>query len=178
LTPDVLDAIPFRNCGPFRAGAWITDFAVPAAPERSHRYTFYVGTRNGGLWKTENGGTTFRSIFDATGQWSIGAVAVAPSDERVVWAGTGESFVVRYSYPGNGVHRSTDAGETWQHMGLAATRHIARILIRRTRTPSTWHRWGRCTRRRRTAASTVPATAAARGITCSRSRTRSGSSSW
>jgi photosystem II stability/assembly factor-like uncharacterized protein len=132
VTPAVLDAIPFRNFGPFRAGAWITDFAVPAAPERSHRYTFYVGTRNGGLWKTENGGTTFRSIFDATGQWSIGAVAVAPSDERVVWAGTGESFVVRYSYPGNGVYRSTDAGETWQHMGLAATRHIARILIHPT----------------------------------------------
>jgi photosystem II stability/assembly factor-like uncharacterized protein len=132
LTPAVLDAIPFRNFGPFRAGAWITDFAVPAAPERSHRYTFYVGTRNGGLWKTENGGTTFRSIFDATGQWSIGAVAVAPSDERVVWAGTGESFVVRYSYPGNGVYRSTDAGKTWQHMGLAATRHIARILIHPT----------------------------------------------
>lgn len=129
LTPAVLGAIPFRNFGPFRAGAWITDFAVPAAPARSHRYTFYVGTRNGGLWKTENGGTTFRSIFDATGQWSIGAVAVAPSDERVVWAGTGESFVVRYSYPGNGVYRSTDAGETWQHMGLVATRHIARILI-------------------------------------------------
>jgi photosystem II stability/assembly factor-like uncharacterized protein len=132
LTPAVLDAIPFRNFGPFRAGAWITDFAVPAAPDRSHRYTVYVGTRNGGLWKTENGGTTFRSIFDATGQWSIGAVAVAPSDERVVWAGTGESFVVRYSYPGNGVYKSTDAGETWQHMGLAATRHIARILIHPT----------------------------------------------
>jgi hypothetical protein len=132
VTPAVLDAIPFRNFGPFRAGAWITDFAVPAALERSHRYTFYVGTRNGGLWKTENGGTTFRSIFDATGQWSIGAVAVAPSDERVVFAGTGESFVVRYSYPGNGVYKSTDAGETWQHMGLAATRHIARILVHPT----------------------------------------------
>lgn len=65
-TTAVLDAIPFRNLGPFRAGAWITDFAVPAAPERSHRYTFYVGTRNGGLWKTDNGGTTFHSIFDAT----------------------------------------------------------------------------------------------------------------
>jgi photosystem II stability/assembly factor-like uncharacterized protein len=129
LTPAVLDALPFRNFGPFRAGAWITDFAVPATPERSHRYTFYVGTRNGGLWKTDNGGTTFRSIFDETGQWSIGAVAVAPSDARVVWAGTGESFVVRYSYPGNGVYKSTDGGDTWQHMGLAPTRHIARILI-------------------------------------------------
>lgn len=129
LTPAVLDAIPFRNVGPFRAGAWITDFGVPAAPARAHRYTFYVGTRNGGLWKTENGGTTFRSLFDSTDQWSIGAVAVAPSDERVVWVGTGESFVVRYSYPGNGVYKSADGGETWQHMGLSPTRHIARILI-------------------------------------------------
>jgi photosystem II stability/assembly factor-like uncharacterized protein len=127
--PQVLESFEFRNLGPFRAGAWITDFAVPTTPERSHQYTFYVGTRNGGVWKTENNGATFRPIFDAVGQQSIGAVAVAPSDERVVWVGTGESFVVRYSYAGDGVYKSTDAGQTWQHMGLRPTQHISRILI-------------------------------------------------
>jgi len=132
ITPDVLDSFEFRNMGPFRAGAWITDFAVPAAPERSHRYTFYVGTRNGGVWKTTNNGATFEPIFDAMAQQSIGAVAVAPSDERIVWVGTGESFVVRYSYPGDGVYKSTDAGATWQHMGLRPTQHISRILIHPT----------------------------------------------
>ncbi len=68
VTPDVLNGFEFRNMGPFRAGAWITDFAVPATPERSHRYTFYVGTRNGGVWKTENNGATFKPVFDAAGQ--------------------------------------------------------------------------------------------------------------
>ncbi len=132
VTPDLLNSFEFRNMGPFRAGAWITDFAVPATPERSHRYTFYVGTRNGGVWKTTNNGATFAPIFDAVGQQSIGAVAVAPSDEQVVWVGTGESFVVRYSYPGDGVYKSNDAGATWQHMGLRPTQHISRILIHPT----------------------------------------------
>ena len=124
-----LDDFSFRNLGPWRTGAWITDFAVPTAPAREHQYTFYVGTRNGGLWKTRNGGTTFAPIFDATGQWSIGAVAVAPSDANTVWVGTGESYVARYSYAGDGVYKSTDAGTTWRHMGLPDSHHISRILI-------------------------------------------------
>lgn len=129
---DMLAGFEFRNMGPFRAGAWITDFAVPATPEKSHRQTFYVGTRNGGVWKTENNGTTFRPIFDSTNQQSIGAVAVAPSNERIVWVGTGESFIVRWSVSGNGVYKSTDGGTTWAHMGLAPTQHISRILIHPT----------------------------------------------
>jgi len=132
LTPDVLDALEFRNMGPFRTGAWITDFAVPAAPERAHRNTIYVGTRHGGVWKTTNSGTTFEPVFDQTGQYSIGAVAVAPSDQNQVWVGTGESFVVRYSYSGDGIYKSTDAGAAWQHMGLGETHHLSRILIHPT----------------------------------------------
>jgi photosystem II stability/assembly factor-like uncharacterized protein len=125
----LLDSFEFRNFGPFRASAWVTDFAVPMTPERSHRYTFYVGTRNGGVWKTENAGITFEPVFDGMDQQAIGAVAVAPSDENVVWVGTGDPYVVRWSYAGNGVYKSVDAGRTWEHMGLDGTRHIARIVI-------------------------------------------------
>jgi photosystem II stability/assembly factor-like uncharacterized protein len=132
LNEALLNDLQFRNLGPWRTGAWVTDFAVPASPAREHRYTFYVATRNGGLWKTQNGGTTFEPVFDATGQHSIGAVAVAPSDPNTVWAGTGESYVARYSYSGDGVYKSTDGGRTWQNMGLRDSHHIVRIAIHPT----------------------------------------------
>ena len=128
----LLNDFQFRNLGPWRTGAWVTDFAVPEGNTREQRYTFYVGTRNGGLWKTINGGTTFEPVFDATNQSSIGAVAVAPSNANVVWAGTGESYVARYSYYGDGVYKSTDAGKSWQHMGLRDSHHISRIIVHPT----------------------------------------------
>ncbi|HXG72918.1 MAG TPA: hypothetical protein VNJ04_20165, partial [Gemmatimonadaceae bacterium] len=80
-TPDesFLDGFTWRNLGPFRTGAWISDIAVPESPGRSHLYTFYVAMRYGGVWKTTNNGTTFTSIFDGQATHSIGAIAVAPS---------------------------------------------------------------------------------------------------
>ncbi len=123
------EALAWRNIGPFRAGAWISDIALPAAPERAHRYTFYVAARNGGLWRTRNNGTTFEPIFDTTEVAAIGAVAVAPSDGDVVWVGTGGNENARSTYRGNGVYRSTDGGDTWRHVGLEDTHHIARIVV-------------------------------------------------
>lgn len=125
----LLDAFEFRNLGPFRTGAWITDFAVPVSPAREHLRTFWVGTRNGGVWKTVNNGTTFEPVFDNAGPLTIGAVAVAPTDPDVVWVGTGESYLARYTYAGNGVYLSEDGGTTWRHMGLEETHHISRIVI-------------------------------------------------
>jgi|DewCreStandDraft_2_1066082.scaffolds.fasta_scaffold00044_55 photosystem II stability/assembly factor-like uncharacterized protein len=122
----------FRNLGPFRAGAWISDIAVPETPGREHLYTFYVAARNGGVWKTTNNGTTFEPIFDSVGVGSIGALAIAPSDSRIVWVGTGDASNARSAYPGNGVYKSEDGGKTWTHMGLADTHHIARIVIHPT----------------------------------------------
>ena len=123
------DRLAWRNLGPFRAGGWTTDIAVPDSPARAHLYTFYVGTRNGGVWKTTNNGTTFDPVFDKQGALSIGAVAVAPSNQNVVWVGTGEAYNARSSYSGNGIYKSIDAGKTWTHMGLGDSQHIARILI-------------------------------------------------
>jgi photosystem II stability/assembly factor-like uncharacterized protein len=121
--------LTWRNLGPFRTGAWTTAIAVPEAPLTSHLYTFYVGTRNGGVWKTTNNGTTFEPVFDGQPSLSIGAIEVAPSDENTVWVGTGEAYQARSSYSGDGVYKSTDAGKTWTNMGLRESHHVARIVI-------------------------------------------------
>jgi photosystem II stability/assembly factor-like uncharacterized protein len=121
--------LAWRNLGPFRTGAWTTAIAVPETPLTSHLYTFYVGTRNGGVWKTTNNGTTFEPVFDGQTSLSIGAIDVAPSDENTVWVGTGESYQARSSYSGDGVYKSTDAGKTWTNMGLRESHHVARIVI-------------------------------------------------
>lgn len=134
----VMGSLPFRNIGPFRAGAWVTDIAVPDAPVREHLRTIYVATRNGGIFKSTNNGTTFRPIFDAQSHLSIGAIAIAPSDSRTLWAGTGEAYSARSSYSGDGVYKSVDAGETWTAMGLADSHHIARILIHPTNRDVVW----------------------------------------
>ncbi|MFQ6038858.1 MAG: WD40/YVTN/BNR-like repeat-containing protein, partial [Candidatus Aminicenantales bacterium] len=125
----ILEAVPFRSLGPYRAGSWITDIAVPESPQKAHLTTFYVGTRNGGVWKTTNNGTTFEPIFDDQTRLSIGAVAVAPSNPEIVWVGTGEVANARSSYSGDGVYKSVDAGKTWIHTGLRDSHHIARIVI-------------------------------------------------
>src|SRR5690348_3577 len=97
----------YRNLGPFRAGSWVAEVAVPENPARAHLYTFYVAARNGGIWKTTNNGTTFESLFDSQNVLTMGAVAVAPSDENIVWAGSGDNSCARSANPGNGVYKST-----------------------------------------------------------------------
>jgi len=128
----LLKQFTFRNLGPFRAGSWVTSFAVPAQPPRAHLYALYVGTRNGGVWKTVNNGTTFEPIFDNKESLSIGDVAVAPSDGNIVWVGTGEAYCARSSNSGDGIYKSTDGGKTWKHCGLRDSHHIARIIIHPT----------------------------------------------
>jgi photosystem II stability/assembly factor-like uncharacterized protein len=124
-----LAGVTYRAIGPYRAGSWISDIAVPDAPALAHLYTFYVAVRYGGLWKTTNNGTTFEPVFDGQDATGIGCVSVAPSNANIVWVGTGDASSVRVAYPGNGVYKSTDAGRTWQHVGLAGTQHVARIVI-------------------------------------------------
>ena len=125
----VLNALAFRNIGPFRTAAWVTEVAVPEAPARDHLYTIYAATRSGGLWKTTNAGTTWAAISDSVGAAAVGAVALAPSNSSIVWMGTGANDNARSSYSGKGVFKSTDAGATWQFMGLPDSHHIARIVI-------------------------------------------------
>jgi len=129
LDESLLKGFSFRNLGPFRAGSWVTAIAVPEVPLRDHLYTVYVGTRNGGVWKTTNNGVTFAPVFDAQPKLSIGDVAVAPSDANIVWVGTGEAHCARSSNSGDGIWKSADAGKTWANMGLRDSHHIARIMI-------------------------------------------------
>jgi photosystem II stability/assembly factor-like uncharacterized protein len=104
--------------------------AIAAVGEPGNPLVAYIGAASGGVWKTEDGGVHWRAVFDSQSAQAIGALAIAPSAHNVLWAGTGETFFIRsMTALGNGVYRSTDAGRSWQHMGLDSTGRIARIVI-------------------------------------------------
>jgi hypothetical protein len=167
FTELLLGTIAYRNLGPFRAGSWLTDIAVPDSPLHEHLYTFYIATRNGGVWKTINNGTTFEPIFDKQDVSSIGAVAVAPSASNIVWVGTGEAYQARSSNSGNGVYKSTDAGRTWAHMGLPDSHHIAKTSFTQPApTSSTSRPWDTCGRATKSVDCSKRPTVAARGTRC------------
>ncbi|MDH4197933.1 MAG: hypothetical protein OEW05_11025, partial [Candidatus Aminicenantes bacterium] len=129
LNETLLQGFKYRNLGPFRMGARISDIAVPDSLARDHLYTFYVATWTGGLWKTRNGGTTYEPVFDGQPKQTIGDVTLAPSNPDIVWVGTGDGFCSRSSYAGDGVYKSEDGGRTWRNMGLRDSHHIPRIVI-------------------------------------------------
>ncbi|MEP7038201.1 MAG: glycosyl hydrolase, partial [Acidobacteriota bacterium] len=116
----------WRLIGPFRGGRSVSAVGVIGDPK-----TYYMGTTGGGLWKTDDMGLSWRNVSDGffkTG--SVGAIAVARSDENVVYVGMGEHAVRGVmTSSGDGVYKSTDAGKTWKHLGLDATRHISRIIV-------------------------------------------------
>lgn len=120
---DIMGALRYRYIGP--VGNRLTSVAgVPGQPN-----IYYVGAASGGIWKTIDGGTHWDPIFDEQVVSSIGALALAPSDPNVVWAGTGEAWIRSHISVGQGIYKSTDAGKTWNLMGLEKTGRIARILI-------------------------------------------------
>jgi photosystem II stability/assembly factor-like uncharacterized protein len=128
LSEDFFKAITYREIGPTRQSGRFSDFAVPL----QQPYTFYAATGSGGLWKTVNNGQSFEPIFDNEKVFSIGDIAVAPSNPNIVWVGTGEANTSRSTYYGDGVYKSTDAGKTWKNMGLKESHHIGRIIIHPT----------------------------------------------
>jgi photosystem II stability/assembly factor-like uncharacterized protein len=91
--------------------------------------TWYVAVGSGGVWKTENAGTTWKPIFDDQPSYSIGALALDPNDSKIVWVGTGENVGGRHVGYGDGVYRSPDGGATWERMGLENSEHIGMVLV-------------------------------------------------
>ena len=124
VSPQLLDGLKWRLIGPFRGGRAVAVAGVPGDST-----TFYFGAVNGGIWKTTDAGTVWTPIFDSQPVGSIGAIAVAPSDHKTIYAGTGESDIRSDLSSGNGIYKSVDSGATWTHIGLEDTRQISRIVI-------------------------------------------------
>ncbi len=121
----LLEALRWRNIGPFRGGRVTTVAGVPGQP-----LTYYQGATGGGVWKTEDAGHSWQNISDGFFQTgSVGAIAIAPSDPNVIYVGMGEACIRANFSHGDGVYRSTDAGGTWTHLGLSDTRQIGKIRV-------------------------------------------------
>jgi len=125
LTAEHVASLDYREIGPTRRSGRFVDIAVH--PEQSR--TFWIAAASGHLWKTDNHGTTFEVQFTDQEVFSIGDITVAPSDGDILYLGSGEPNNSRSSYWGNGVYKSTDGGDSWEHKGLPESHHIGRIVV-------------------------------------------------
>ncbi|MCB9238830.1 MAG: glycosyl hydrolase [Flammeovirgaceae bacterium] len=122
--PETFKAMKYRFIGPEG------NRAIAIVGEPGNPMVNYIGAASGGLWKTEDGGVTWKSIFDGQEVSSVGSIALAPTDPTNVWVGTGETFIIRPAHSvGNGIYLSQDAGKTWKNMGLEKTGRIGRVVV-------------------------------------------------
>jgi len=125
VTTDDFSQFTWRWVGPVTFSGRITEFAVP----RGQSQMYYVLTASGGLWKTEDGGIHFEPIFDKYGNMSMGYMAIAPSNQNILYLGTGEPMHARSSAHGNGMWKSADAGKTWTNIGLTKSFYIPKVAV-------------------------------------------------
>ena len=123
---DTISGLGARNIG---SAAMSGRVAAIAATKEDGKLTVYVGAASGGVWKSSNGGTTFKPVFDKQSAQSIGAVAIDPQAPKTIWAGTGEAWTRNSVSIGNGIYKSTDGGDSWTNMGLPNSERIAKIII-------------------------------------------------
>ena len=121
-----ISGLPARNIGSATMSGRV---AAIAAVNENGRLTVFAGAASGGVWKSVNGGTTFKPVFDRQSVQSIGAVAIDPSNSKIVWVGSGEAWTRNSVSIGDGIYKSTDGGENWTNMGLKDSEHIAKILV-------------------------------------------------
>lgn len=125
ISPDLFGGLVWRNVGPFRAGRVAAVTGAIGEPG-----VFYAGLPLGGVWKTSNDGHTWYPIFDSIKEASsVGSIEVAPSDTNIIYVGMGDMITGGGINEGNGVYKSVDAGRTWQHLGLDATKQIPSIIV-------------------------------------------------
>jgi photosystem II stability/assembly factor-like uncharacterized protein len=121
----IYSGLKFRHIGPALMSGRISDIIIH--PENQN--IWYVTAGSGGIWKTENSGTTWKSIFDSEKSYSIGCIALDPQNSNIIWAGTGENVGGRHVAYGDGIYKSEDGGETWKNMGLKTSEHLSKIII-------------------------------------------------
>lgn len=117
--------LQLRGIGPALMAGRIADIAI----DQDDPSTWYVGVGSGGVWKTENGGTTWTAVFDGEDTYSIGCITLDPANTGTLWVGTGENVSGRHVGYGAGVYRSRDGGTTWENMGLKGSEHIGMIRV-------------------------------------------------
>ena len=123
---ETISGLGARNIG---SAAMSGRVAALAAVHEGSRLTVYVGAASGGVWKSVNGGTTYKPVFDKQPVQSIGAIAVDPKNPQVVWVGTGEAWTRNSVSIGDGVYKSSDGGDNWTNVGLKESERVAKILV-------------------------------------------------
>lgn len=129
-----LDAFTMRNVGPAFLSGRIADIAIH--PEDDS--VWYVAVGSGGVWKTENAGTTWKPIFDKQASYSTGCITIDPSNPTTIWVGSGENVGGRHVAYGDGIYRSMDGGATWKNMGLKESEHISKIIVHPDNSDVVW----------------------------------------
>jgi photosystem II stability/assembly factor-like uncharacterized protein len=124
IDPSLYSDLQWRCIGPYRAGRTVALAGIASQPN-----VFYMAPNNGGVWKTDDFGRTWRPIFDGQPTGSIGSLAIAPSDPNIIYVGSGEGLQRPDLSVGDGVYKSSDAGKTWQHFGLRNGYQIPRIIV-------------------------------------------------
>jgi len=121
----IYSGLKFRSIGPALMSGRISDIVIH--PENENLW--YITAGSGGVWKTENSGTTWKSIFDDQNSYSIGCISLDPKNPDIIWVGTGENVGGRHVAYGDGIYKSEDSGESWINMGLKKSEHISKIII-------------------------------------------------